>query len=65
MTSGRAMLVTAPPLRPVRGGGLNKHHLTYRKNRGTDEKKNLILVHADCHQMHHAKIDRYPTMQVL
>ncbi|MFD7668628.1 group II intron reverse transcriptase/maturase [Streptomyces sp. NPDC059788] len=48
----------------LRGGGLNRHHLTYRKNGGTDEKKNLILVHADCHQMHHAKIDRRPTMQV-
>ncbi|WP_326763447.1 HNH endonuclease [Streptomyces sp. NBC_01591] len=49
----------------LRGGGLNRHHLTYRKNGGTDEKKNLILVHADCHQMHNAKIDRRPTTQVL
>lgn len=33
---------------------LNKHHLVYRRDGGSDEKKNLRLVHAECHRQHHA-----------
>lgn len=33
---------------------LHKHHLTYRRNGGTDERNNLRLVHSECHRQHHA-----------
>jgi RNA-directed DNA polymerase len=33
---------------------LNKHHFVYRRDGGTDERKNLRLVHAECHRQHHA-----------
>ncbi|MER6424651.1 group II intron reverse transcriptase/maturase [Streptomyces sp. NPDC001137] len=33
---------------------LNKHHLVYRRDGGTDARANLRLVHADCHRQHHA-----------
>ncbi|MER7959823.1 group II intron reverse transcriptase/maturase [Streptomyces sp. NPDC096030] len=33
---------------------LNKHHFVYRRDGGSDEKKNLRLVHAECHRQHHA-----------
>lgn len=34
---------------------LNKHHFVYRRDGGTDDRKNLRLVHADCHRQLHAK----------
>jgi len=34
---------------------LNKHHFVYRRDGGSDERKNLRLVHADCHRQLHAK----------
>ncbi|QIY76687.2 group II intron reverse transcriptase/maturase [Streptomyces sp. RLB1-33] len=33
---------------------LHKHHFVYRRDGGTDAKTNLRLVHASCHQQHHA-----------
>ncbi|MFE9890391.1 HNH endonuclease, partial [Streptomyces scopuliridis] len=33
---------------------LHKHHFTYRRNGGSDEIKNLRLVHSECHRQHHA-----------
>lgn len=33
---------------------LHKHHFTYRRNGGTDERNNLRLVHSECHRQHHA-----------
>lgn len=33
---------------------LHKHHLVYRRHNGSDEKKNLVLIHAECHRLHHA-----------
>lgn len=37
---------------------LNKHHFEYRRDGGSDEKKNLRLVHADCHRQLHARDGR-------
>lgn len=34
---------------------LHKHHFTYRRNGGSDEVKNLRLVHSECHQQLHAR----------
>ncbi|WP_432097671.1 group II intron reverse transcriptase/maturase [Streptomyces sp. bgisy100] len=34
---------------------LHKHHLVYRRDGGSDEGKNLRLIHAECHRQHHAK----------
>ncbi|MFD9434182.1 group II intron reverse transcriptase [Streptomyces sp. NPDC060002] len=34
---------------------LNKHHFVYRRDGGSDEKKNLRLVHAYCHRQLQAK----------
>ncbi len=33
---------------------LNKHHFEYRRDGGSDERKNLRLVHAECHRQLHA-----------
>ncbi|MFE4337275.1 group II intron reverse transcriptase/maturase [Streptomyces sp. NPDC056831] len=33
---------------------LHKHHFTYRRDGGTDERNNLRLVHSECHRQHHA-----------
>lgn len=33
---------------------LHKHHFIYRRNGGSDERRNLRLVHAECHRQHHA-----------
>ncbi|MGW0738249.1 group II intron reverse transcriptase/maturase [Streptomyces sp. NPDC002851] len=33
---------------------LHKHHFTYRRDGGTDERDNLRLVHSECHRQHHA-----------
>jgi RNA-directed DNA polymerase len=33
---------------------LHRHHLTYRRDGGTDERTNLRLVHSACHRQHHA-----------
>ncbi|MET9619112.1 group II intron reverse transcriptase/maturase [Kitasatospora indigofera] len=33
---------------------LHKHHFTYRRDGGTDERTNLRLVHSECHRQHHA-----------
>lgn len=33
---------------------LHKHHFTYRRNGGGDERNNLRLVHSECHRQHHA-----------
>ncbi|SDS60913.1 RNA-directed DNA polymerase [Streptomyces sp. TLI_053] len=33
---------------------LHKHHFTYRRHGGTDERNNLRLVHSECHRQHHA-----------
>lgn len=33
---------------------LHKHHFAYRRNGGSDEVKNLRLVHSECHRQHHA-----------
>ncbi|WP_438486117.1 HNH endonuclease [Streptomyces sp. S186] len=33
---------------------INRHHLVYRSEGGTDGKGNLILIHAECHRQHHA-----------
>ncbi|MFD8612647.1 group II intron maturase-specific domain-containing protein [Streptomyces sp. NPDC059631] len=33
---------------------LHKHHFTYRRHGGSDESKNLRLVHSECHRLHHA-----------
>ncbi|QHA09481.1 group II intron reverse transcriptase/maturase [Streptomyces broussonetiae] len=33
---------------------LNKHHFTYRRDGGTDERANFRLVHTECHRQHHA-----------
>ncbi|MFF1690609.1 group II intron reverse transcriptase/maturase [Streptomyces sp. NPDC058254] len=33
---------------------LHKHHFTYRRDGGSDERNNLILVHSECHRQHHA-----------
>ncbi|MFC8624382.1 HNH endonuclease [Streptomyces anulatus] len=29
---------------------LHKHHFAYRRDCGSDEVKNLRLVHSECHQ---------------
>ncbi|AXL88761.1 hypothetical protein C4J65_10800 [Streptomyces sp. CB09001] len=34
---------------------LHKHHFTYRRDGGSDEVKNLRLVHSECHQQLHAR----------
>ncbi|MGC0422718.1 group II intron reverse transcriptase/maturase [Embleya sp. AB8] len=44
---------------------LNKHHFEYRRDGGSDEKKNLRLVHAECHRQHHAIDGRRPRRQDL
>ncbi|MER8225419.1 group II intron reverse transcriptase/maturase [Streptomyces sp. NPDC094143] len=33
---------------------LHKHHLVYRSRGGSDSRDNLVLIHAECHQQHHA-----------
>ncbi|MCX5056929.1 group II intron reverse transcriptase/maturase [Streptomyces sp. NBC_00452] len=33
---------------------LHKHHFAYRRDGGSDERKNLRLVHSECHLQHHA-----------
>ncbi|MCL3995503.1 group II intron reverse transcriptase/maturase [Streptomyces lavenduligriseus] len=33
---------------------LHKHHFTYRRDGGSDERTNLRLVHSECHRQHHA-----------
>ncbi|MGW2410550.1 group II intron reverse transcriptase/maturase [Streptomyces sp. NPDC001739] len=33
---------------------LHKHHFTYRRHGGSDESKNLRLVHSECHRQHHS-----------
>lgn len=33
---------------------LHKHHLVYRNRGGSDSRNNLVLIHAECHQQHHA-----------
>ncbi|MET8182361.1 HNH endonuclease [Streptomyces sp. NPDC005336] len=33
---------------------LHKHHFTYRRDGGTDERNNVRLVHSECHRQHHA-----------
>ncbi|MGW2374200.1 HNH endonuclease [Kitasatospora sp. NPDC001683] len=33
---------------------LHKHHFTYRRHGGSDERNNLRLVHSECHRQHHA-----------
>ncbi|MBT2394622.1 HNH endonuclease, partial [Streptomyces sp. ISL-100] len=33
---------------------LHADHLVYRRDGGSDDVKNLRLVHADCHRLHHA-----------
>ncbi|MEV6777456.1 group II intron reverse transcriptase/maturase [Streptomyces syringium] len=42
---------------------LNKHHFVYRRDGGSDERKNLRLVHAECHRQHHAG-DKKRTEQI-
>ncbi|WP_217167081.1 group II intron reverse transcriptase/maturase [Streptomyces sp. AC512_CC834] len=42
---------------------LHKHHFTYRRDGGTDERNNLRLVHSECHRQHHAGDGRRPTQQ--
>ncbi|MEU8672014.1 HNH endonuclease [Streptomyces anulatus] len=34
---------------------LHKHHFAYRRDGGSDEVKNLRLVHSECHQQLHAR----------
>ncbi|MCX4515744.1 HNH endonuclease [Streptomyces sp. NBC_01619] len=34
---------------------LHKHHFTYRRHGGSDERNNLRLVHSECHRQHHAR----------
>ncbi|MEU3028526.1 group II intron reverse transcriptase/maturase [Streptomyces incarnatus] len=34
---------------------LHKHHFAYRRHGGSDEVKNLRLVHSECHQQLHAR----------
>lgn len=33
---------------------LHKHHFTYRRDGGSDDRNNLRLVHSECHRQHHA-----------
>ncbi|MEU6059216.1 HNH endonuclease [Streptomyces sp. NPDC047097] len=33
---------------------LHKHHFIYRRHGGSDESKNLRLVHSECHRQYHA-----------
>ncbi|MBP2050701.1 hypothetical protein J2Z21_003640 [Streptomyces griseochromogenes] len=33
---------------------LHKHHFAYRRDGGSNERKNLRLVHSECHRQHHA-----------
>ncbi|WP_234341651.1 HNH endonuclease [Streptomyces sp. NRRL S-1813] len=33
---------------------LHKHHFTCRRHGGSDESKNLRLVHSECHRQHHS-----------
>ncbi|MEW1616623.1 MULTISPECIES: HNH endonuclease signature motif containing protein [unclassified Streptomyces] len=33
---------------------LNVHHVVHRQHGGGNELKNLILLHSQCHQQHHA-----------
>ncbi|MFI8193882.1 HNH endonuclease [Streptomyces sp. NPDC085946] len=40
---------------------LHKHHFTYRRAGGTDERNNLRLVHSECHRQHHAGDGERPT----
>ncbi|PCG83469.1 group II intron reverse transcriptase/maturase [Streptomyces sp. WZ.A104] len=40
---------------------LHKHHFTYRRDGGTDERTNLRLVHSECHRQHHAGDGRRAT----
>ncbi|MEJ8647667.1 group II intron reverse transcriptase/maturase [Streptomyces sp. MS1.AVA.3] len=42
---------------------LHKHHFVYRRHGGSNETKNLRLVHAECHRQHHAG-DHERTKQV-
>ncbi|WP_408995039.1 HNH endonuclease [Streptomyces europaeiscabiei] len=42
---------------------LHKHHFEYRRNGGSDGRKNLRLVHADCRRQLHAADDRRSQMQ--
>lgn len=44
---------------------LHKHHFTYRRNGGSDESKNLRLVHSECHRQHHASDGRRDRQQTL
>ncbi|MEU0519879.1 group II intron reverse transcriptase/maturase [Streptosporangium sp. NPDC006007] len=37
---------------------LHKHHFVYRRDGGGDERKNLQLIHADCHRQHHEADDK-------
>ncbi|MBV6697824.1 group II intron reverse transcriptase/maturase [Kitasatospora aureofaciens] len=33
---------------------LHEDHLVYRRHGGSDDRRNLRLVHAECHRLHHA-----------
>lgn len=33
---------------------INRHHLTYRSQGGSDSASNLMLIHTECHRQHHA-----------
>lgn len=40
---------------------LDKHHFTYRRDGGRDERTNLRLVHSEYHCQHHAGDGRWAT----
>ncbi|MGW7449766.1 group II intron reverse transcriptase, partial [Kitasatospora sp. NPDC054795] len=42
---------------------LNKHHFVFRREGGSDEMKNLRLIHADCHRQLHAAGGNRPRVQ--
>jgi RNA-directed DNA polymerase len=37
---------------------LNRHHVVYRSQGGSDDRSNLILIHTECHRQLHAGDDR-------
>lgn len=44
---------------------LHKHHFVYRRNGGSDESKNLRLVHSECHRQYHSTDSRGNSQQIL
>ncbi|MFJ2110746.1 HNH endonuclease [Streptomyces sp. NPDC087850] len=50
----RWQTVHVPCHRSSRVRGTHVHHVIHRSQGGSDDKKNLELIHAECHRWHHA-----------